>query len=90
MYSILIIYCILLQYIQFSIPLPKGGRNNQDLILTEDEYMLAMKKNRKKSDLDAFDPEYVFGNPNYKGSAYNSSGVEVGYGKKNPNVSRKK
>jgi len=71
---------------KFPLPLPKGGRDAHNLILTEDEYQLALKKTRKKKNVDAFDLEYSFAST----KAGKHAEVEVGYGKKNPNVARKK
>ena len=33
---------------RYNIPLPKGGRNNHDLVLAPDEYEEKISKNRKK------------------------------------------
>eukprot|EP01114_Cavostelium_apophysatum_P021453 TRINITY_DN7489_c0_g1_i2.p1 TRINITY_DN7489_c0_g1~~TRINITY_DN7489_c0_g1_i2.p1 ORF type:complete len:502 (-),score=141.62 TRINITY_DN7489_c0_g1_i2:857-2362(-) len=73
----------------YNIPLPKGGKNNKDLILNEEQYEKALKISHQKKkggqSEDLFDSDYQFaGNnksPNHK--------VQVGYGKKNPNVARK-
>jgi len=70
---------------KYSIPLPKGGRNNNDLILTEDEFY-KQAKGRRRAQADITDPDFSFWNLlNGK-----NVGAQVGYGKKNPNVSRKK
>ncbi|KAF9133036.1 Nin1 binding protein, partial [Mortierella sp. GBA39] len=45
---------------KYSIPAPKGGRKNNDLILREDqrEFELSMKFQRRQKKIDAFDPDY--------------------------------
>ncbi|KAF9898033.1 Nin1 binding protein, partial [Lobosporangium transversale] len=45
---------------KYSIPTPKGGRKNNDLILKEDqrEYELSLKFQKRQKNIDAFDPDY--------------------------------
>jgi len=68
---------------KYSIPLRKGGRKNQDIVLREDE--LPYGKRRKK-EVDIFDPDHDFLAPR-KGVRKD---VVVGYGNKNPNKSRRR
>lgn len=69
----------------YSIPLPKGGRKNNDIILTEEHYEQAMRKQKKKSNMDAFDMDYQFASKSDQ-----SKPVVVGYGRRNPNIPKKK
>ena len=69
----------------YSIPLPKGGRKNNDIILTEEQYEQAMHKQKKKGGMDAFDMDYQFASKNDR-----SKPVVVGYGRRNPNIPQKK
>ncbi|CAG8478127.1 13675_t:CDS:2 [Acaulospora morrowiae] len=76
---------------KYSIPEPKGGRHANNIILREDqkEYQRALKQHRKKKEVDIFDPDYV---PQLMiGSTFSmSSGPPViGYGRRNPNESRR-
>ncbi|KAJ3043121.1 Nin1 binding protein [Rhizophlyctis rosea] len=74
---------------KFSIPAMKGGRQNNDLILREDqrEYQKALaSQRRQKSSFDVFDVDYV---PlNGKGRKM-GGGPTIGYGRRNVNESRK-
>jgi RNA-binding protein NOB1 len=78
---------------KFPIPLPKGGRQNNDLILTEDQWIMESKKrvpSRKKDVItNVFDPDYLFSSASNSAEQRHSN-LKIGYGKKNPNVSRKK
>jgi len=73
---------------KYSIPLPKGGRNNTDLILSED--MLNLRKQKQNagksrlSDEDTLlDPTRVYN----AGARYDRTvPVQYGYGRKNPNA----
>ena len=74
---------------QYPIPLPKGGRQNHDIILTEDEWQRQAKiqHQRKGPNLDVMDPDFSFGS---KLTGKHQDGPVVGYGRKNPNVAKKK
>ncbi|KAF9917266.1 Nin1 binding protein [Linnemannia zychae] len=77
---------------KYSIPTPKGGRKNNDLILREDqrEYELSMKFQRRQKKIDAFDPDYVPRLLEGQIDARNPFGAPViGYGKRNPNAVKK-
>jgi RNA-binding protein NOB1 len=70
----------------YSIPLPRGGRNNHDLIFAEDQFMERQKKAPRSRGGDVFEDGYAFG-------ALQSGSkkvVDVGYGRRNPNVARRK
>eukprot|EP00181_Compsopogon_caeruleus_P000684 CAMPEP_0184688598 /NCGR_PEP_ID=MMETSP0312-20130426/30186_1 /TAXON_ID=31354 /ORGANISM="Compsopogon coeruleus, Strain SAG 36.94" /LENGTH=627 /DNA_ID=CAMNT_0027145851 /DNA_START=51 /DNA_END=1934 /DNA_ORIENTATION=+ len=75
---------------KYSIPLPRGGRYNSDLILTEDVLAMRSKQLRswqvRSSAVDVLDPTEV-----YNGSAkYRPTpDLVVGYGRRNPNQVRK-
>jgi len=69
----------------FPLPLPKGGRDSKDLVLTEEEYLRQVQKQHRSKGSVVDDTEYSFG-----GMIGGKHSVEVGYGKKNPNISRKK
>jgi len=70
----------------FSIPLPRGGRNSNDMVLTEDVYLHKTRYQRNPKDTDVFDQEYSF--------AQNRTGpsqkIVIGAGKKNPNVAKRR
>ncbi|KAG0300218.1 Nin1 binding protein [Dissophora globulifera] len=77
---------------KYSIPAPKGGRKNNDLILREDqrEYELSMKFQRRQKKIDAFDPDYVPRLLEGQIDVRNPFGAPViGYGKRNPNAVKK-
>ncbi|KAJ3086608.1 Nin1 binding protein [Quaeritorhiza haematococci] len=83
---------------KYSIPVPKGGRKNQDIILTEDqrEYQKALqqhKRYQKKAVNNLFDPDFVplQSRGSEKGGigGWNANGPIIGFGRKNPNESRK-
>jgi len=68
----------------YAIPLPKGGRNSKDLILTEDHMIEKMRFVPRKKD-DSLD-DYEFASS----KAGPRRQVVVGYGHKNPNISKKR
>jgi RNA-binding protein NOB1 len=70
----------------FSIPLPRGGRNSKDLVLTEDVYLAKTKYKRDKKDADVFSSEYSFA----QGKTGPSDRVVIGYGNKNPNIAKRR
>ncbi|KAF9084937.1 Nin1 binding protein [Mortierella sp. GBA35] len=77
---------------KYSIPTPKGGRKNNDLILREDqrEFELSMKFQRRQKKIDAFDPDYVPRLLEGQIDVRNPFGAPViGYGKRNPNAVKK-
>ncbi len=86
---------ILTPFRQYSIPIPKGGRKNNDLILREDsrEYQKALLKcksaaNKKKKE-DQFDPDYVPLEGWGRGGS-SSIGPQIGHGRRNVNQVRRK
>lgn len=70
----------------FSIPLPRGGRNSKDLVLTEDVYLAKTKWKKDKKDADVFSSEYSFA----QGKTGPADRVVIGYGNKNPNIAKRK
>ncbi|KAF9398529.1 Nin1 binding protein [Mortierella sp. AD011] len=77
---------------KYSIPTPKGGRKNNDLILREDqrEYELSLKFQRRQKKIDAFDPDYAPRLLEGQIDSRNPFGAPViGYGKRNPNAVKK-
>ncbi|KAF9578106.1 Nin1 binding protein [Lunasporangiospora selenospora] len=77
---------------KYSIPAPKGGRRNNDLILREDqrEYELAKNYQRRQKKVDAFDPDYVPRLLEGQIDTRNPFGAPIiGYGKRNPNAVKK-
>ncbi|KAF8983938.1 Nin1 binding protein [Entomortierella lignicola] len=77
---------------KYSIPTPKGGRKNNDLILREDqrEYELSLKFQRRQKKIDAFDPDYAPRLLEGQIDVRNPFGAPViGYGKRNPNAVKK-
>ena len=70
---------------QYAIPKPKGGRHAQNLILREDQWKAENEKLHRSNKKD--DPDNLFAESLKKQAAKN---LVVGYGKKNPNVSRRK
>ncbi|KAF9972799.1 Nin1 binding protein [Actinomortierella ambigua] len=77
---------------KYSIPTPKGGRRNNDLILREDqrEYELSMKFQRRQKKIDAFDPDYSPRLLEGQIDTRNPFGAPIiGYGKRNPNAVKK-
>lgn len=71
---------------KYSIPMPRGGRHNKDLILCEDQIdpvkLRRAAKQRERQRVDVLDPDTA-----YKvGGRYNPSRpFVVGYGSRNPN-----
>ncbi|KAI9103084.1 Nin one binding Zn-ribbon like-domain-containing protein [Phlyctochytrium arcticum] len=76
---------------KFPIPTPKGGRNNNDILLREDqrEYQRAYKyAQRKKEAIDPFDADFV---PleNVSGNSRKGAMPVIGVGRRNVNVAKK-
>ena len=78
---------------KYTPPKPKGGRQT-DLIFREDqkEFVRAMahekRAKEKLSKLEEDNADFEFGS--VRSAALMNSGVRIGYGRKNPNVSRRK
>ncbi|KAJ8906344.1 hypothetical protein NDN08_002837 [Rhodosorus marinus] len=74
-----------LRGIKYPIPKPKGGRNNTDLILTEDQLRERRRQlpRRKKKVVDVFDPNTKY-NPGAR--PLEDRRLIVGYGRRNPNA----
>jgi len=70
----------------FSIPLPRGGRNSKDLILTEDQYLHKTKYMKDPKTADVFSEDYSFA----QGKTGPSNRVVIGYGNKNPNIAKRR
>lgn len=70
----------------FSIPLPKGGRNSGDIVLSEDVYRHKTKYRKNPKDTDVFDQDYSFA----QGRTGPSGKIVVGYGNKNPNIAKRR
>lgn len=74
----------------YSIPLPKGGRNNKDLILREDQVdhikLRRLQKQRSRLNVDVLDPGGFYN----AGARFNPQHdlTVVGYGRRNPNANR--
>lgn len=75
---------------KYSIPLPRGGRHNKDLILCEDQIdpikQKRLEKQRQKLNVDVLDPTSFY-NAGARFNPHHRSLV-VGYGKRNPNEVR--
>lgn len=75
---------------KYPIPLPRGGRHNKDLILTEDQIdpikQKRMDKQRDRLNVDVLDPSSFYN----AGAKFNPHDrpLIVGYGKRNPNQVR--
>jgi len=69
----------------YPIPKAKGGRHNNDIVLSEHEYKQRIRKTKKNQSLDAFDPDFVFAGID----AHKISNVVVGYGNKKSKYSKK-
>ena len=78
---------------RYSIPKPKGGKKNPDMVLREDMlHKTGIPRSRwgaKPQKVTALDPDLGthFDRPNYKKSKY--AKAQIGYGKQNPNDWRK-
>ncbi|KAI0226549.1 20S-pre-rRNA D-site endonuclease nob1 [Massospora cicadina] len=79
-----------LRGIRYSIPTPKGGHVNSDLILREDtkEYQRALKNYFHRKETNLFDPDYLPGILTGKHAASNRPPT-IGYGRRNPNQARR-
>lgn len=73
--------------VNYSIPLPRGGRHSKDVILREDQLMQKRRAAPRQKGVDVFDPDYVFGEPLTAKNTYVGN-VHYGMGRKNPNESR--
>lgn len=75
---------------KYPIPLPRGGRHNQDLVLSEDQIdpvkQRRLEKQRQKLNVDVLDPSSFYN----AGARFNPHDrpLVVGYGKRNPNEVR--
>lgn len=74
----------------YSIPMPKGGRNNKDLVLRDDQLdrvkQRRLQKQRAKHNVDVLDPGGFY-NAGAKFAKIQERTV-IGYGRRNPNESR--
>lgn len=70
----------------FSIPLAKGGRNSNDLVLSEDVYMHKTKYKKNPKDIDVFSQDYSFA----QGKTGPADRIVVGHGSKNPNIAKRR
>lgn len=77
---------------KYSIPLPRGGRHNKDLILRADQIdpvkLRRFQKQKARLDIDVLDPGSFY-NAGAKFAAHRDLTM-VGYGRRNPNESRPK
>lgn len=70
---------------KFSLPLPKGGRHEQKIILREDELLEQTRRRRKKDSIDdLLDDDKAFLVPRQQ----NQAKFVVGKTRKNPNETR--
>lgn len=67
---------------RFSIPLPKGGRRNNDVVLREDQ----LKPPKAPKAIDWCDPDAGWEQQGRKGAAVKSYGI----GRRNPNERKSK
>ncbi|KAG9288304.1 hypothetical protein G9A89_021335 [Geosiphon pyriformis] len=76
---------------KYSIPDPKSGHNSNNLILREDqiEYQRALKTYRRQKVIDIFDPDYIPRLLIGSGKSISSGPPVIGYGRKNPNESKR-
>ncbi|RKP09402.1 Nin one binding Zn-ribbon like-domain-containing protein [Thamnocephalis sphaerospora] len=77
---------------RYSIPKYKGGKHGNDMILREDEraYQVAVHRNRRKAKQDVFDPDYIPAlMQGDSGRMAKNSMPTIGYGRRNPNASRR-
>lgn len=76
---------------KYSIPMPRGGRHNKDLILCEDQIdpvkQRRLEKQRQRMNVDVLDPS-MFYNAGAKFNPHDKPLV-IGYGKRNPNEVRR-
>eukprot|EP01120_Amphizonella_sp_Union-15-10_P011608 TRINITY_DN496_c0_g1_i1.p1 TRINITY_DN496_c0_g1~~TRINITY_DN496_c0_g1_i1.p1 ORF type:complete len:164 (+),score=25.49 TRINITY_DN496_c0_g1_i1:262-753(+) len=73
---------------KYPIPLPKGGRNNRDLILSPSQVPIGYYK-KKHKETNIHDPDLpILDTNSRKHDPF--AHVVVGYGKRNPNEPRKK
>ncbi|KAI8985937.1 Nin one binding Zn-ribbon like-domain-containing protein [Pilobolus umbonatus] len=80
---------------KYDIPLPKGGRKTNNIVLREDQrdYIKAMTLKSKKKAVDMFDPDFIplYGKLDTREVTNNMFGTDtIGYGRKNPNASKKR
>eukprot|EP00178_Gracilaria_changii_P007498 TRINITY_DN236_c0_g1_i1.p1 TRINITY_DN236_c0_g1~~TRINITY_DN236_c0_g1_i1.p1 ORF type:complete len:577 (-),score=82.24 TRINITY_DN236_c0_g1_i1:1819-3549(-) len=75
---------------KYPIPMPRGGRHNNDLILREDQIdpvkQRRLQKQRERLNVDVLDPSNFY-NAGAKFNPYNKPLI-VGYGRRNPNEVR--
>ncbi len=75
---------------KYSIPLPRGGRHNKDLILREDQIdpvkVRRFEKQKARQMVDVLDPSSFY-NAGVKFASHRDPTM-VGYGRRNPNESR--
>ncbi|KAI8640171.1 Nin one binding Zn-ribbon like-domain-containing protein [Parasitella parasitica] len=79
----------------YDIPPPKGGRKSNNIVLREDQrdYIKATQRKSKKTVVDMFDPDFIplYGKLDTKEVTNNMFGTDtIGYGRKNPNASKKR
>jgi RNA-binding protein NOB1 len=70
---------------RYSIPKPKGGRNNKDLILSEAQLPRRYYGQKKKGEVDGFETSTLLNSKNAPRDP-----IVVGYGRRNPNEPRKR
>jgi len=70
----------------YSVPLPKGGRKNSELIFTEDRFQEKRRTQPREHKEDSFAEGFSFAS----GLAGPKKVVQVGYGNRNPNIARRK
>jgi RNA-binding protein NOB1 len=70
---------------RYSIPKPKGGRNNKDLILSEAQLPRRYYGQNKKGEIDGFETSTLLQSKNTLRDP-----IVVGYGRRNPNEPRKR
>ena len=82
---------LLLRGTKYPIPMPRGGRNNKDLILCEDQVdpvkQRRIQKQQERLNVDVLDPSSFYN----AGAKFNPNNrpIVVGYGRRNPNVVRR-
>lgn len=80
---------------QYDMPIPKGGRHVNNLVVREDqkEYIKAQQSRSKQKVIDMFDPDFIPMSRKVDLREVNNNmfGTNViGFGRRNPNVARKK